>query len=69
MENQFYAYVYLNPLKYGKFIYDNGKLSFDYEPFYVGKGKSDRVKVHLREANNTTKSSHKLNTISTESVA
>ena len=61
MENQFYTYIYLNPLKHGKFIY--GKISFDYEPFYVGKGKSDRIKVHIREANNTTKSSHKLNTI------
>jgi hypothetical protein len=38
---------------------------FDYEPFYVGKGKNKRYKDHLNEAKNTKKSSHKLNKIRT----
>ena len=32
----FYTYIYFDPRKPGPFIY--GDLSFDHEPFYVGKG-------------------------------
>lgn len=35
-ENRYYVYIYLDPRKRGKFIYEN--FSFKYEPFYVGKG-------------------------------
>lgn len=45
-ENRFYVYVYLDPRKPGKYIY--GDYSFDYEPFYVGKGYGSRQKEHLK---------------------
>ena len=38
----FYVYIYLDPRKY-----QYGEYSFDYEPFYVGKGKDERCYVHL----------------------
>lgn len=41
----YYVYVYLDPRKSGYYIYD--ELKFDYEPFYVGKGKNDRDIIHL----------------------
>jgi len=43
--NEYYVYIYLDPRKKGKFIY--GDLEFEYEPFYVGKGKGDRIYRHL----------------------
>jgi len=52
MKNNYYVYVYLNPLKPGKFIYLNCGLGidFDYEPFYIGKGQGSRLISHLKEA-------------------
>jgi len=40
--NIFYVYIYLDPRKSGVFKY--GSYEFNYEPFYVGKGKDERWK-------------------------
>lgn len=52
MENIFYVYAYLDPRKPGKYKYN--EFEFDYEPFYVGKGKEDRLNDHLDETLLTT---------------
>jgi hypothetical protein len=38
---KFYVYVFLDPRKPGKYVYDN--ICFTYEPFYIGKGTSNRI--------------------------
>ena len=43
----FYVYVYLDPRKPGKFIYDD--LFFDFEPFYIGKGTRYRCYTGIRD--------------------
>ena len=42
MALEFYVYIYLDPRKPGEYTY--GDYKFDYEPFYVGKGKNNRWK-------------------------
>lgn len=45
--NNFYVYIYLDPRKPGIFTY--GDLSFEYEPFYVGKGSGARITKNLKD--------------------
>jgi len=60
-ENRFYVYAYLDPRKPGKYKY--GEFEFDYEPFYIGKGKYQRHKQHLKEKKNNTSNILKFNII------
>jgi hypothetical protein len=46
--NRFYVYVYLDPRKPGKYVYE--EYEFDYEPFYIGKGCDRRKDRHISEA-------------------
>lgn len=58
----FYIYVYLDPRKKGKYVYN--QLEFNMEPFYLGKGRDDRCYKHLSEAyNNRDDNDHKCNVI------
>ena len=52
----YYVYVYLDSRKKGKYVYDN--IQFDYEPFYIGKGKNNRDICHLEKCKTITKGSY-----------
>jgi hypothetical protein len=61
-QNQYYVYVYLDPRKSGTFTY--GHYQFDYEPFYVGKGKDERLYDHFTIYGlKTDNNKHKVNKI------
>lgn len=47
-ESRFYVYIYFDTRKHGKYVY--GDYSFDFEPFYIGKGQDDRCDDHLKES-------------------
>jgi hypothetical protein len=49
IDNNFYTYLYLDQRKL-KGNYRYGEFVFDYEPFYVGKGRNKRLKQSLKEA-------------------
>lgn len=53
---EYYVYVLLDPRKPGTFKY--GPWSFEYEPFYVGKGLGGRVYHHLAEVLKVRQSSN-----------
>jgi len=48
LDATFYVYIYLDPRKKGPFTY--GEYTFEYQPFYVGKGKRGQWLTHLVEA-------------------
>ncbi len=52
---ELYTYIYLDPRKKGSFSYDGIDMSFLFEPFYVGKGKKDRIDQHLDAKRKTSK--------------
>lgn len=47
---KYYVYCYLDPRKSGKYKYE--EFEFNFEPFYVGKGKDKRDNVHLKNCYN-----------------
>jgi len=57
----FYTYVYLDPRKPGRFDYD--EFHFDFEPFYVGKGKGNQWLLHLQAAKNKFYKGYRINKI------
>lgn len=59
-KNEHYVYAYCDPRKPGNFNY--GEFHFDFEPFYIGKGKGKRAFQHLR-CNEHSKKAYKIRKI------
>lgn len=50
MRSDFYVYALLDPRRPGRYSYGNN-LTFEFEPFYIGKGKGSRDRSHFRLGN------------------
>lgn len=61
----YYIYTFLDPRKPGTFSY--GDYTFDYEPFYIGKGTSTRMFDHMRNEKNPLLSK-KIDELKTENL-
>lgn len=65
MEEKYYVYAYLDPRENGEFKF--GNYNFKNKPFYVGKGKSNRLDKHLKSIKDrnidVTNNNYKLNVI------
>jgi len=57
MKKEYYVYIYLDPRKPGKFEFD--EICFLFEPFYVGKGKGERMYKHIKENESETENKYK----------
>ena len=68
MKSDYYVYTLCDPRKPG--AYEYGEYKFEYEPFYVGKGKSNRCTAHLKESSLKVKSykNNKIKTILNENL-
>ncbi len=64
--NNFYIYVYLDPRKSG--IYKYGECEFEYEPFYIGKGKNGRSEVISGRSDNFIEKIHAIKEIGLELI-
>jgi hypothetical protein len=66
---KYYIYLFLDKSKPGKFIYDD--IELEYEPFYVGKGTGNRIKLSLydRESPFKVNKIHKIKYLGGEIVS
>lgn len=66
MKTDYYVYIYLDPRKPGEYVYVDSygdDFVFNFEPFYVGKGKGNRIFQGFRDPNNTKEKKYKINEI------
>lgn len=63
--NKFYVYALLDERKEGNYNYeiDDIDISFNYEPFYIGKGTGSRLTIHEKRAKDQKNTTYKDNKI------